>query len=361
MDYKHFRVEDFATDDFFVRWILENDPEAARFWTSYLAEHPEIAPMLEEARTLLLTLQNTKRPLHNQSQVNRVWEAIETGIESEVDTRSRFSFHRVAAAASILAIASIGVWLWISRSAGHEVTIPDIFVEGTEFTRQFNNTGHTIWIHLNDGTEVALENEGELIYKTDYTGDSVRRVYLEGEAFFKVAKNQQQPFLVYANEVVTKVLGTAFRVKSFNSQNNVLVSVAEGKVSVYSLKSGERPINSKDSEMKGVVLTSNQEVLYTRKEDSFNKSLVEAPQIVKETKRSNDFAFQNTAIGDVFSTLEEAYGVEIIYQEEVMVDCYLTVSLRDEPLFDKLKIICRTLGCTYELIDAKIVINSKGC
>ena len=43
MDYTRFKVEDFAADDLFVKWVLENDPEAERFWVSYISNHPEIA------------------------------------------------------------------------------------------------------------------------------------------------------------------------------------------------------------------------------------------------------------------------------------------------------------------------------
>jgi transmembrane sensor len=44
-----------------------------------------------------------------------------------------------------------------------------------------------------------------------------------------------------------------------------------------------------------------------------------------------------------------------------MKNCFLTVPLASEPLFEKLKVICRTVGANYEIIDAKVVITSAGC
>ena len=44
-----------------------------------------------------------------------------------------------------------------------------------------------------------------------------------------------------------------------------------------------------------------------------------------------------------------------------MKNCFLTVPLGSEPLFQKLKVICRTIGASYEIIDARIVVSSTGC
>jgi hypothetical protein len=59
--------------------------------------------------------------------------------------------------------------------------------------------------------------------------------------------------------------------------------------------------------------------------------------------------------------LEDAYGVDIVFDEEVFKGCSLTVGLEDEDLFEKLKIICKTIGATYQVIDSQIVINGRGC
>ena len=102
-------------------------------------------------------------------------------------------------------------------------------------------------------------------------------------------KDPQQPFFVYANEVVTKVLGTSFRVKAYDEGKDVMVSVREGKVSVYSEKNQSAKQNIIESEVNGVVLMQNQQVLYKRTDDSFNKTLIETPAIVKESYSAHNF------------------------------------------------------------------------
>ena len=156
------------------------------------------------------------------------------------------------------------------------------------------------------------------------------------------------------------MLGTSFNVKAYDDEKNIIISVTSGKVSVFSPKK-EKTSNNAQAEINGVVLLPNQQVVYKRDLKSFDKTLVEEPVILSTVIAGDDFNFENIAIPDVFRTLEKSYGIEIIFDEEVMKTCFITAPLGSEPLFEKLKIICRTIGATYEVIDTKVVINSSGC
>ncbi len=361
MDYTNYKVEDFATDELFIRWVLHHDADAVRFWTSFLTEHPELHETIDEARTLLLGLEKVRRSGNRNKRLDEIWENISAETLYAEEPQRPWHLFRIAATLALLISASFAIWHLLPDADLPPVRQMTEVLPG--FIEEVNTTGKIKRLYLSDGSIVSLANESRLRYRPDYGGDSVRQVFLEGEAFFEVAKNPQQPFLVYANEVITKVLGTRFRVKAYGNERNVFVAVKEGKVSVYS--SLEKKVQSVDSmaiAVNGVVLSSNQQVVYNRSEDAFNKSLVQLPEVVKQYRPDTDFSFHNTPIADVFATLSEAYGVEIIFPEEVMEDCFITVPMApSDPLFDKLKIICRTIGARYELIDAKIVISSKGC
>lgn len=361
MEYSNYSVEDFAVDDLFIKWVVENDPEAECFWTDVLSRNPSLIPTAEQARILLLNLQRAKQTPRDEVQLDRMWEAITEGADLNEYKRKR-SYFRYAAAISVVLLASVGLWYSGSKNPVKIEPVAQADYKN-EFTEHYNETESPLSIALADGSEVVLEPKSRLRYRENFSFDTVRRVFLEGEAFFKVFRNPQRPFIVFSNEVVTKVLGTSFRVRAFEDQDNILVSVSEGKVSVYSARSMAETRESEGfgSAKKGVILTSNQQVSYDRSGDAFDKSIIDRPQVIREAFVRQDFAFHNTPIKEVFQTLEKAYGVEIIFQEDVMVNCYLTVSLRDESLFEKLKIICRTLGASYELIDAKVIIDSKGC
>ena len=79
--------------------------------------------------------------------------------------------------------------------------------------------GEAKTIQLPDGSVVMLSASAQLSYTKEFGKDSTREVWLSGgEAFFKVAKNPEKPFLVYCGEVVTKVLGTSFNIKPATSK-----------------------------------------------------------------------------------------------------------------------------------------------
>ena len=361
MDYSHFEVEDFISDEFFIRWVLDSDAEAAAFWEAYRLEDREMQDKICQARSLLLNIRKAEQSAVAPLNAQKIWGDIHATILAR-SSEKRLSLLRIAAVVSIFVFLLLA---WILIKPGF-VSAPNLIFNETldiedGFHAEVNASGKTIDIRLSDGSVVNLENNSRLIYYKDHTNLASRRVYLKGEAFFKVAKNTRQPFYVYTHEVVTKVIGTSFRVKAYDDENNIVVSVKEGKVSVNSENKADKQRDVIESEVKGVVLLPNQQVLYKRESDSFNKTLVETPEIINNSALRNNFDFENTPVKNVFRVLEEAYGVEFIFNEEVLQECYVTVPLGDEPLFQKLQIICRTIGARYESIDGTIVISSKGC
>jgi ferric-dicitrate binding protein FerR (iron transport regulator) len=83
---------------------------------------------------------------------------------------------------------------------------------------------------LEDGTKVWLNSETKLRYPVSFVGDE-RRVFLEGEAYFKVAKGSK-PFYVEAQGQIIKVYGTEFNVSAYSSDKIVYTTLVEGHVSV---------------------------------------------------------------------------------------------------------------------------------
>src|SRR5690606_36836113 len=131
-----------------------------------------------------------------------------------------------------------------------------------------------------------------------------------------IAANPARPFLVYANEIVTRVLGTSFSIKAYENDSDVTVKVVTGKVSVLPSKvSGERKGTGVPAE--GLILTPNQMAVYARSPEKLTRSLVANPGIVKGSqKKSSDYNFEDTPVAQVFQALEEGYGVPIVYNAD---------------------------------------------
>jgi hypothetical protein len=84
-------------------------------------------------------------------------------------------------------------------------------------------------------------------------------------------------------------------------------------------------------------------------------------QLMIRTLAAEDFIFDEKPVSEVFYLLEKMYGITVIYDFNVMGNCYLTANLTDESLFKKLDLICKITHSTYEKTDAQIIIHSEGC
>ena len=91
--------------------------------------------------------------------------------------------------------------------------------------------GNAYELILADGTQVWLNAESELSYPTRFTGNT-REVKLKGEAYFKVTKNAEQPFIVKTKEIDIRVLGTSFNVAAYQTDLTTSVTLVEGSVAV---------------------------------------------------------------------------------------------------------------------------------
>ncbi len=363
MDYSNFEIEDFAANDSFIRWVLAPDHETVRFWTNFMIENPSFDAKISRARELVLNLKEVDETSPDLVRANMIWNRIEPQLSAHQDTSDQslgrfFSPLTVAATVSILVLASFGIYQLSDTDfkfdrAGE--TLADI-----DFLEELNTSGSLLRIYLGDGSVVSLEDNSRLRYPKHFTGRTNREVYLTGEGFFDVAKNSKQPFLVHTKSITTKVLGTSFRIKAYENEKDIVVAVKEGKVSVFSYDALKKS-KEHESEVNGVVLIPNQKVTYNVADNSFDKTLVDNPEKVDSNPPTTSLVFENSPVREVFSALERLYGIEIIFDEDAMENCFLTVPLGEEPLFEKLNIICRTIGASYELIDAAFVINGKGC
>ena len=134
-----------------------------------------------------------------------------------------------------------------------------------------------------------------------------------------------------------------------------------GQVSVY-----REPANSKTDYgktlNKGLLLLPNQQAVFSRKSEEFNKTLVEKPEILKSAKVGKPtFIYDEVPISTVFQDIENAYGITIRYNEEGLDGCQLSASLNDESFDQKLEIICNTIKATYQKFDGQIIVNGGSC
>ncbi len=358
MDYYQYTAEDFAADDYFKEWVCCPTAENDAFWQGFLRDCPERYYQIEEARRLIEGLNQICPTPEGSQSVPVIWARIEKTLHEQSTER----MHRpqrwyipVLSIAAILVVLIAAGWLYWRRSTPLE--IPGVLATApTEWAEAVNGADKTMLLQLPDGSIVKLEKNSRLKYPVEFD-DSKREVHLEGGAFFEVQKNPKRPFLVFSNGLVTRVLGTSFHVKAYQKDPNVTVAVKSGRVSVYA----ERNDTQQDPEVKGVVLTPNQKAVFHRSESTISKVLVEAPLLLLPPVEMARFVFEAAPATEVFAALEKSYGIKVVFDEDVLKDCTLTINLTDENLFQKLEVICKVLDARYKLIDGQVIIYSKGC
>jgi ferric-dicitrate binding protein FerR (iron transport regulator) len=224
------------------------------------------------------------------------------------------------------------------------------------WARYRNTTQQVQHLELPDASRVTLQPGSSLRYTTALAGPR-REVYLEGEAFFQVHKNPQRPFLVFTNQVITTVLGTSFDVKAYPGQAQALVAVREGKVAVQPRETAQLDATPAHPAKLGVLLLPNQQVVYSVASHRLRKELVDKPAVLVPQA----FEFDERPVAEVFAALEKAYGVPIRYDRQKLAGCTVSITFYDEPLFEKLGLLCKSLGAYYTLADTQITIHSTGC
>ncbi len=371
-DYRLFDIADFAIDDDFIRWVIEGKKADEDFWNSWLSENPDKHMAVAEARKIVESVRTEELVIGGDEKENEINRLLLT-INEKNDTAEFTPAHRsgrtvsiskrrwrYAAAAIVIGVVAIAGYKFQNKDKETEQYAYRAVTPSKGLVESVNTSTKTIRLTLPDESIVELAPDSRIGYPNDFDSNNTRDVYLSGEAFFKVTKDPARPFRVFANEIVTKVLGTNFSVRSFEKDTIIQVTVKTGKVSVYS-QVNETKKSKSNSQPGGIILTPNQELVYKKSEQKFQKNLLASPAEVVPVNDRDNMLFEEAPLEKVFNLLSKKYGINIVYDLELLRNCTVTADLRNEDFYRKLDLICKAIAASYEIIDGQIVIVTKGC
>lgn len=197
---------------------------------------------------------------------------------------------------------------------------------------------------LPDGSNVFLNK----LTKIDYTFDKkekTHKVKLRGEAYFHVKHEDDKKFLVEAEDVFIRDIGTAFNVKAYPDGNTIEVVVEEGEVQFF----------SKDNP--GVYLQAGGRGIYSKKDKTFT---VEAPEANVLAYKTKFFSFSSASLKDVVVALNAVYEKKISLGKN-LENCLLTVSFNNEDLGEIAGVIGETLDLKVTTSADGFLIEGDGC
>jgi len=371
-DYRLFDIADFVMDEDFIRWVHKDTKADNDFWNNWLNQNPGKHMMVAEARRILQSLaieEKTTTITGKETEISKLLLtikkqplAMESNIpQSLVPVVSASRKWWYVAAAVLLIATSFTVYLLKTNQRPQQFAY-SVITPSKHLIESVNTSEKSITIKLPDESNVELSPDSRIAYANNFDSSETRDVYLSGEAFFQVTKNPARPFRVFANEIVTKVLGTSFFVRSFENDTIIQVTVRTGKVSVYSQSADNVKQTKTPNRLGGIILTPNQELVYKKANQEFRKTLLEQPEVINDDVASlKNMLYDDTPVVQVFNQLSKIYGINIVYDDQLLKKCTVTGDLRNEVFYKKLDLICKAIGANYEIIDGQVIIQTNGC
>lgn len=203
---------------------------------------------------------------------------------------------------------------------------------------------------LADGTSVHLNAGSVLKYPSNFDGNSKREVFLEGEAYFKVTKNKDIPFIVKTEKLDTRVYGTEFNVSAYMNDNTTDVVLVEGIVGVQ--ETTKRTGFSNEY----VMIKPSQKASRGKVVSGVNIENVNVSSYI--AWKSGSLIFNNENIANVFKKLERQFNVDIQNDYSELYKHSYTGTFRSENIDDILIIISAHTKFYYSKKGNKIIITN---
>ncbi len=204
--------------------------------------------------------------------------------------------------------------------------------------------GDKAFITLPDSSRVRINSNSSLEYAN--SAENVRQVNLQGEAFFKVAKDRKRPFRISIDNLVIEVLGTTFNVKAKKGSDMIEASLVEGSIKIsgenlprdYYLKPNEKAIYSKNSNTLKIVETDNE---------------------LETAWVHNRLQFSSEKFSDALKDIGDWYGVTIISKYDQINEDMISGSFNEENLETALSALQLQYNIKYKRKNDTIFIYKK--
>jgi len=247
-------------------------------------------------------------------------------------TKIFMPFLKIAAVFLILVLASLSIY----------------FLTATGKEKTLLATDDCLEKGLPDGTIITMNSGSKLVYPEKF-GKHERKVKLSGEAYFNVHRDSKKPFVISADDIRIKVLGTSFYVNTKASGENVEVVLTTGKLAIFcknrpseimTLHPGEKAIVNKKTEI--IIKKQNDDLNYMSWK---NKKIV----------------FYNNTLNDIITTLNRVYHSDIVVRNNAISNCRLTATFNNQTLESVLNVIKTTLDIQVKQTETGIELCGDGC
>ncbi|MBW4358999.1 FecR family protein [Flavobacterium taihuense] len=208
--------------------------------------------------------------------------------------------------------------------------------------------GKRFELQLSDGTIVHLNSGTTLKYPVKFIAGENRQVYLDGEAFFDVTKDKKHPFVVNADKLNIRVLGTHFNVSSYPEDEQTDVVLVEGSVGLYTA-------NEKFDATKNTVLKPGYKGSFNKNNNNINTKEVNTDMYT--AWMNGGLMFRDMTFNSICKKLERRYDVTIMIKNNKLANEKFNASFGDKPIENVLTYFDDVYGFNYTIKDNVITIK----
>ena len=224
---------------------------------------------------------------------------------------------------------------------------PESPSQATEWNKLLIPRGGEYKLRLGDGTEVFVNSESSLRFPVEFSANE-RVVCLQGEAYFKVAREESRPFKVRTDGMDIQVLGTEFNVKAYETERHVQATLVKGRVRVATGKEKRQYLDLQPLQQADLDLLSEQLVV---KEVDVNSVIA---------WKNGQFIFKGERLEEIMTVLARWYDFEVFYQNDKIRDLVFAGKLnRLESIHPILEIIESTDKIHVEIQGKTLILSEK--
>ena len=242
----------------------------------------------------------------NQNNINET-DALFTNVVSPGKERATLTLAdgkkiRLTQAANKVLAKEAGVTIYKSENGELIYEIKGSSDGKGKFNTLTTARGETYRIRLPDGSMVWLNAASSLIYPVNLVNNGIRKVKLQGEGYFEIAKDKAHPFIVESRGQEVEVLGTHFNVQAYPEEPNSQTTLLEGSVKVNLGNGSSTMIKpGQQAKLSGVSI-----------------SVEEVDPELAVAWKDNQFLFENQDLASIMRMISRWYNVDVNYTDDVM-------------------------------------------
>ncbi|MEH3114305.1 FecR family protein [Pedobacter terrae] len=229
---------------------------------------------------------------------------------------------------------------------GSDIALEKTSVVSKEMEIKTPNGG-TYQVELPDGTKVWLNASSSIMLAANFSSSFERRLKLQGEAYFEVAKvstsvngvQKRKPFIITVDNKAIEVLGTHFNVRAYSTEPSIRTTLLEGSVKVVNGNSEKKIIPGEQATVVNGLINVNK---------------VDVEDVI--AWKNGIFQFSNEGIERIMQDIARWYNIEVVYNGPVTKESFGGAISRNKPLKDVLSSLEETGGVHFKVEGRRVIV-----